>query len=275
MTICRVWDGINDPLCAIVFERINPKHGKIRIFMIIGWAICSFGLLLLYVIAAGRVDGVMGIVMFTLGYLLYDAGYTIRAVGAGTTAVVITNDPTQRPMTTAIGAVYSYGVPLILTNLVTLAILPKYDNQYNLPMMAETCLWFVAFSAVLLVIAVIGVWKVDKPETFEVLKLSEAGKKTRGEAEGKTEGNVRGAQGQPGYADAYHNRRVRQAGPADRFPADHQHAGKRRADRLLRRFSDGQQRESRRGNCIPLFWRIFHRQVGVRRRPPLSGLGSV
>lgn len=131
LTLCRIWDGINDPLCAIIFERINPKHGKIRVFMVIGWAICSFGLLLLYVIAAGKVDGVMGIVMFTLGYLLYDAGYTIRAVGAGTTAVVITNDPTQRPMTTAIGAVYSYGVPLILTNLVTLVILPKYDNQYN------------------------------------------------------------------------------------------------------------------------------------------------
>lgn len=177
LTLCRIWDGINDPLCAIIFERINPKHGKIQVFMVIGWAICSFGLLLLYVIAAGKVDGVMGIVMFTLGYLLYDAGYTIRAVGAGTTAVVITNDPTQRPMTTAIGAVYSYGVPLILTNLVTLVILPKYDNQYNLPMMAETCLWFIAFSFVLLIIAVIGVWKVDKPETFEVLKLSEAGKK--------------------------------------------------------------------------------------------------
>ena len=50
--------------------------------MVIGWAICSFGLLLLYVIAAGKVDGVMGIVMFTLGYLLYDAGHTIPGRGS-------------------------------------------------------------------------------------------------------------------------------------------------------------------------------------------------
>ena len=81
---------LNDPLCAIVFERINPKHGKIRIFMIIGWAICSFGLLLLYVIAAGRVDGVMGIVMFTLGYLLYEQLERLRGsllpVGVATLA---------------------------------------------------------------------------------------------------------------------------------------------------------------------------------------------
>ena len=63
--------------------------------------------------------------------------------------------------------------------------------------------------------------------------------------------------------------------PADRFPADHQHAGKRRADRLLRRFSDGQQRESRHGNCIPLFWRIFHRQVGAKKTTVILVPGSV
>lgn len=83
LTICRVWDGLDDPLAAIVFEKINPKHGKVRFFMIVGWTICSFGLLLLYVLAAGRVDGIMGIVMFVISYLLYDLGYTIRAVGSG------------------------------------------------------------------------------------------------------------------------------------------------------------------------------------------------
>lgn len=177
LTVLRVWDGLDDPIAAIVFEKINPKHGKIRLFMILGWAICSFGLLLLYNIASGRVDGVMGIVMFVISYLLYDLGYTIRAVGAGTTAVVITNDPTQRPMTTAIGTVYSYGVPMICTNLITFVILPKYDNLYTLPMLAETCLWLLGLSFILLIIAVIGVWKVDKPETFEAIKLDENGKK--------------------------------------------------------------------------------------------------
>ena len=177
LTICRVWDGLDDPLAAIVFEKINPKHGKVRFFMIVGWTICSFGLLLLYVLAAGRVDGIMGIVMFVISYLLYDLGYTIRAVGAGTIPTVITNDPTQRPMTTAIGTVYSYGVPIICTNIITFVILPKYDDMYNLPMLAETCLWLIGISFVLLMISVVGVWKVDRPETFEAIRLSEDGKK--------------------------------------------------------------------------------------------------
>lgn len=177
LTVCRIWDGLDDPIAAIVFEKINPKFGKIRLFMIVGWAICSLGLLLLYNIASGKVDGVLGIVVFVISYLLYDLGYTIRAVGAGTTATVITNDPTQRPMTTAIGTVYSYGVPIICTNLITFVILPKYNNQYNLPMLSETCLWLLGLSFILLIVAVIGVWKVDKPETFEAIKLSEDGKK--------------------------------------------------------------------------------------------------
>lgn len=177
LTVLRIWDGINDLLVAVIFEKINPKFGKIKIFMIGGWIVCATGLLLLYCIAAGRFDGAAGIAMFVISYVLYEIGNTFRAVGAGPTAVVVTNDPTQRPMTTIIGTIYQYGIPIICTNLITFVILPKYDNQYTMEMFAETCLWFVGFSFLLLVIALIGVWKVDCPETFEKIVLDEKKKK--------------------------------------------------------------------------------------------------
>lgn len=173
LTVLRIWDGFNDFLVAVVFEKINPKFGKIKLFMIGGWIACAIGLLLLYCIAAGKFDGALGIVVFVASYALYEIGNTFRAVGAGPTAVVVTNDPTQRPMTTIIGTIYSYGIPIICTNLITFVILPKYNNKYNLPMLSETCLWFIGLSFILLVISLIGVWKVDRPETFEKIVLNE------------------------------------------------------------------------------------------------------
>lgn len=41
MTVSRVFDGITDPICAYVIERVNTKFGKIRIFMFTGWAVMS------------------------------------------------------------------------------------------------------------------------------------------------------------------------------------------------------------------------------------------
>lgn len=181
LTVCRVWDGITDPIIAVIYEKMNPKYGKIRIFMFLGWAICTLGLLLMYNICAGKVDGILGIVMFVISYLVYDIGYTLHGVGGGTIQTVITNDPTQRPMTSAIGTAYAYGIPIICTNLITFVVLPKYDNLYNLPMLAELCIWFAVISFILMVISCIGAWKVDVPETFERLAASEEEQKKKEE----------------------------------------------------------------------------------------------
>lgn len=162
--------------------------------MFLGWAICTFGLLLMYNICAGKVDGILGIVMFVISYLVYDIGYTFHGVGSGTIGAVITNDPTQRPMINAIGTVFSYGVPLICTNLITFVVLPKYDNQYNLPMLAELCIWFAVLSFILMFISCIGVWKVDVPETFERLADSEEEQRKKRGGESYLKGNVCGAQ---------------------------------------------------------------------------------
>ena len=169
LTACRVWDGVTDPIIAAMYERMNPKHGKIRIFMVTGWAICSLGLLILYCIAAGRVDGVLGIVMFVFSYFVYDIGYTFYGVGSGTISVAMTNDPTQRSMTNAVGTMYAYGIPILCTNLITFVVLPKYDNIYSLPMLSELTIWFIAMSFVLMVISCIGIRKADVPETFEAI----------------------------------------------------------------------------------------------------------
>ena len=138
-----------------------------------GWAIAILGAVLLYNWAAGKFDGILGIVVFVIIYLLFDIGNTMQGITGNTVGTIITNDPTQRPMTGLISTVYSYCVPLIGTNVITFVILPKYGMQYNLPMLGEMVYWFAAISFIFILIACVGVRKIDVSETFQKLPEKE------------------------------------------------------------------------------------------------------
>ncbi len=180
ITGTRIFDGVTDAWFAVIFERFNPRKGKLRFFMIVGWAICCLGVLLMYNWAAGHFEGPAGVAMFLLAYIIYVIGYTFNGLGGGTVPTVITNDPTQRPMVGVIGTCYSYLVPLLFTNVTTFVILPKYDNKYNLPMLKEMVWWYVGISLIFVLIACIGVSRFDVAETFEGIKSEEKKKEKVG-----------------------------------------------------------------------------------------------
>ena len=173
LTVTRWADGLSDLVVSVLFEKLNPKKGKIRIMMISGWIISVLAANLMYNWAAGKFEGVMGIIVFVIVYLLFDIGYTTFCTYC-VTSTVITNDPTQRPMTNMISTVFSYTVPLICTNLITFVILPKYDMIYSISMLGETMVWFSAISFIFVLTCCWGVRKVDVRETFAALPKKDA-----------------------------------------------------------------------------------------------------
>lgn len=175
----RIFDGIDDPIAAILYERINPKHGKMRICMVFGWALSSFGAVLLFSWASGKFEGAAGVAMFLVAYIVFELGYTINGVGGGTVSVTLINDPTQRPMIDFVGTIYSYLVPMLYTNLTTFVILPKHDNQYNAAMLSDMVWMYVIISGVFLILACIGVSKVDNEKTFTNMDLATGKKKEK------------------------------------------------------------------------------------------------
>ena len=38
ITCSRLFDGVTDPVIALIMERFSSKHGKIRFFTMVGWA---------------------------------------------------------------------------------------------------------------------------------------------------------------------------------------------------------------------------------------------
>lgn len=179
ITASRVFDGITDPLCAYVIERFDSKHGKIRIFMMLGWAVMSLSTILMCVIGPKLgLSGVAGILYFILCYAIYIIGYTLVGVSTSMTGNVMTNDPGQRPTLSVWGTVYSYLTPMILMIVLSSVILPMAGTMvtdpatgavsfdYNSRYFEISTYVVMGVSFAFYAIACIGIAPYDKMENF-------------------------------------------------------------------------------------------------------------
>lgn len=60
LTVSRIFDGLIDPVIALVIDRMETRLGKIRIMMTVGLLIRMFAVFMLYVWGSGK----FGIVFF-------------------------------------------------------------------------------------------------------------------------------------------------------------------------------------------------------------------
>ena len=171
LTVTRLFDGIIDPFLAVWIDKFQSKFGKLRIMMLIGFAIRSLAVLMLFVWFS---DGSHGIVMFVVLYLLNIVGNSIYDIAGNMIPAVATNDPKQRPTVQVWATIFNYGFPMIFSIISSMVLLPMYGNQYTVPYMKHVCLVQLGFAAALLLISFIGLSAIDKPENFK--GISAAGK---------------------------------------------------------------------------------------------------
>lgn len=170
LTATRIFDGVIDPAIALFIDKINTKHGKIRLLMLVGWLIRAFAAFLLFVWGSGKGHGV---VMFVIMYMVYIVGSSLVDITSNIIGPVMTNDPKQRPLINVWSTVYNYLFPVMFSMITILVILPKYGNRYTVPMLANTCILYVIASLVLLLISFIGISPIDKPENFKGISSGE------------------------------------------------------------------------------------------------------
>lgn len=166
VTGSRVFDGVTDPLLAAFFDRASAKHGKIRKFMLLGFLIMCIADCSMYIWFAGKLDGIPALVVFIFIYAVHIIGYTCFGIPLSAAQIAVTNDPKQRPFLNLASTCYSYIVPIILNSVMAFAILPKYDNQYNMASLKETTLVYLAGALFFFVLSIIGVTPVDNEEVL-------------------------------------------------------------------------------------------------------------
>ncbi len=130
LVIVQVWDAINDPLLGSLFDADKRKYkrGKFKAYILIG----ALGLLfsgLFFFLPLPNAPLAMRCVLFVLGYVLWDAFYTVANVPYGSMMSVITTDGAERSQLStwrSIGSMFGNIVPMVLLPILC------YDASNNL-----------------------------------------------------------------------------------------------------------------------------------------------
>ena len=163
----RILDGITDPLLAFVYDRVETRFGKLRVLYISGFLIEAVALLCMFNFLSSKgFDGAMGIVVFTLMYILYVIGYTITNMTAQTFGAIMTNDPKQRPTLGVWSTAFNYLVPMILTMVLTMVLLPMFGGEYNQGFLSAACWVCIGMGLVGCILVSIGISAYEKPEFY-------------------------------------------------------------------------------------------------------------
>lgn len=168
LTWTRILDGITDPILAFVYDRVNTRFGKIRILLITGYIIEALALMAMFVWGPGKGLGIIG---FTLFYIIYVIGYTIANMTALTINPLISNDPKQRPTISVWSTALSYVIPMALSIVLNTVLLPKFGGDYNLEFLGAACKICLGLAAMGTLLVCIGVSEYDRPENFRGLAV--------------------------------------------------------------------------------------------------------
>ena len=189
ITLSRVFDSVTDPIIALLIEKFNSKHGKMRFFLIVGWVFMAGATTLMCNVFAGKfsfgadtmTSNPAGIAVFIGIYALYIIGYTFTSCTGALSGNILTNDPKQRPTIGVWSTIYSYLSPMLVAGVITTVFLKKYgvpiineagntDFDWTIQVFQMSNYLVIGVSFIALVLTCIGLTPYDKPENFAGIK---------------------------------------------------------------------------------------------------------
>ena len=113
MVICRIWDGINDPIMGGIIENTRSKFGKFKPWILIGAVTNAIVLVLIYSLP---LKGMAFVVAFAFLYLIWDITYTMNDIGYWGMLPSLTSEPHERDEVTSLSNLLA-GLGTILANM--------------------------------------------------------------------------------------------------------------------------------------------------------------
>lgn len=107
------------------------------------------------------------IVYFLVLYAVYILGYTCQGAATRGAQTTLTNDPKQRPMVSIVSGAGCSVVYAVIQMLVSGTLITKYGSM-NEAFFQELVLYLIVMSGILTALAVLGIWKKDRPEYYRV-----------------------------------------------------------------------------------------------------------
>ncbi len=166
LTAMRIFDGITDPIIGYLIDKTDGKFGKFRPYIVIGNIILAVMSLFIY-FTVHVVPEEIRLVYFIGCYAIYILGYTCQTACTKAGQACMTNDPKQRPKFGLFDAIYNAIMMTGMTIFVSNYLVNKYTGGFsNIGLYHELIMFVIICSAILTILAVIGIWTKDRTEFF-------------------------------------------------------------------------------------------------------------
>ena len=121
LLIVQIWDAVNDPLIGSLIDadRRKYKMGKFKTYILFG----AIGLLVagaLCFIPVPKADLWIKVILFIVGYVVWDAFYTVANVPYGSMLSLVTTDTVEKAQLSTWRSIGS-----MIGNILPMVILPK------------------------------------------------------------------------------------------------------------------------------------------------------
>ncbi len=179
VTGMRIFDGITDPFIGAMIDKTNGRFGKFRPYMIIGNLMLAISVIIMYFVIRPIEISWLRWALFIFSYVIYVLGYTAQCAVTKAGQTCITNDPHQRSQFVVWNMVGMVG-SIVLINLIGNGLLPilvepidaanGLGAQYNPAFYNILVPITVLVSAIYTILALIAIWKKDRPEFWGIDK---------------------------------------------------------------------------------------------------------
>lgn len=173
MGYIRIFDGFIDPVIGVVIDKTETSFGKYRPILIIGNIITAISLILL--LGLDKVGESSRFPLFLVVLIVHKIGYSMQQTITKAGQTALTNDPKQRPIFNIVDAVMTTSLMTGGQFVVSGFLVPKFGN-FTPEFFHVLIYGTIVISAVLALLAVIGIWSKDRKEFFG---LGEKTQKTR------------------------------------------------------------------------------------------------
>jgi len=169
VTVMRVFDAATDPIIGALIDRTVTRFGKFRPFMVLGNVIMILSAILLYFGIRVVSSDMMWLryTLFVIFYALYVIGYTFQTACTRSGQSCLTNDPNQRPLFTVFNTVASL-VGMGLVQFLAPVLARRFGGYNNAEFFDVLIPLAILVSAILTLLAVIGIWEKDNEKYFGV-----------------------------------------------------------------------------------------------------------
>ena len=181
VTAMRLFDAVTDPIIGALMDKTSTRFGKFRPFMVIGNVIMAASVIILYVFTPAIPATMMWAryAAFTGVYAVWVIGYTFQTSVTRAAQAVLTNDPRQRPLFTIFNTVGSLAGMGVMQFVGPILAGDRFFGDYNAAWFAVMTPVGIVMSALLTILAMIGIWEKDNEKFFglggrqEKVKVSE------------------------------------------------------------------------------------------------------